>query len=90
MEPEKINKWVNNGIEDWLAGKGNSILLDLIPSMEKLWRKLAKKEDDFRSGEETYGYNPESVYNNMLYISDRWHCAYRLRWLIDGLKNGRI
>jgi hypothetical protein len=41
-------------------------------------------EDDWRSGEETYGYeNQESIMGNLFHISDRWGCAFRLRWMID-------
>lgn len=40
-----------------------------------------------RSGEEIYGYeNDESIYNNLCYISDRWFCQERLRWMIDLLE----
>lgn len=41
-------------------------------------------DEDFRSGEETYGYKDlESIQGSLLYISDRWGGAFRVRWLID-------
>jgi len=48
-------------------------------------------KNDYRTGQETYGYEPDEA--NMLiveYISDRWLAAFRIKWLIDGLKNGKI
>lgn len=39
---------------------------------------------DDRSGEETYGYDSlDSIKDNLVYVSDRYNCAFRLRWLID-------
>lgn len=41
-------------------------------------------EHDLRSGAETYGYqNDESIMYNLQYISDRWNCAFRIRWVLD-------
>ena len=28
----------------------------------------------------------ESLYNQMMYISDRWKCSHRLGWLIEGIQ----
>lgn len=40
--------------------------------------------DDFRTGEETYGYNSdEEIRNNLFYISDRWIAQFRMKWMID-------
>ena len=58
----------------------------------KRYRKIIQKlksyhqilEQDYRSGYETYGY--ESIKNiryNLLYISDRFHAAFRLAWLVN-------
>ncbi len=90
MRPEKLHTLVNKGFDAWLAGEGNKPLTELLPDMKKEWQRRSKKEQDFRTGEETYGYCPNSIRNNMVYISDRWCCAFRLRWLIDGLENGSI
>jgi hypothetical protein len=46
---------------------------------------------DLRSGYETYGYHDEeSIMNNMMYLSDRWNCPFRIRWLIDGIENNHF
>ena len=43
-----------------------------------------KDEKDFRSGKETYRYETqESIESNLRYISDRWNCMFRIRWLLD-------
>jgi hypothetical protein len=39
---------------------------------------------DTRTGQETYGYEDEdSIKSNLWYISDRWNCAFRIKWLLD-------
>lgn len=41
-------------------------------------------DEDYRSGKETYGYDDlESIQYSLSYISDRWKCAFRVRWLIE-------
>lgn len=46
-------------------------------------------EPDYRSGFETYGYNTdedsdeETIKGQLSYISDRWNCSFRVRWLIN-------
>jgi hypothetical protein len=46
--------------------------------------ELLVKEEDYRSGSDTYGYeNLESIQGSLLYISDRWKACFRVRWLID-------
>ena len=42
------------------------------------------REDDYRNGYETYGYKSlESIENNLIYISDRFGCAFRLSWMVN-------
>ena len=42
------------------------------------------QDDDPRTGTETYGFRSvESIKNNLYYISDRWSCEFRIRWLLD-------
>jgi hypothetical protein len=42
------------------------------------------QEDDWQSGEESYGYeSDEDIINSIRYISDRWGCSFRIRWMID-------
>jgi hypothetical protein len=58
---------------------------------------LLPTNPDFRSGFETYGYkghprdglgllemtDEESIKGDLSYISDRWQCSFRVRWLIN-------
>lgn len=40
------------------------------------------RDNDFRSGEETYGYESlKSIDSELFYICDRCHCSFRLAWL---------
>ena len=46
--------------------------------------ELLVNEEDYRSGEDTYGYEDlESIQGSLSYISDRWKSCFRVRWLID-------
>lgn len=66
-----------------------------------LWLKrhyelvLLPRDPDFRSGFETYGYiaepdddmtDEEAILYQLDYISDRWQCSFRVRWLINLLE----
>ena len=91
MRPEKLYYKMDIAIEHWLDTHNNSKLLPLIPALERMWRQRSKQEDDYRTGEETYKYDDgEIIHNNMRYIWGRWKCAFRIRWLLDGLNNGKI
>ena len=90
MRPEKANNTVQKAINRWLKGD-KADLKKSLPAMRKLYKKAVKDEGDFRSGRETYGYiDQETIELNMEYISDRWRCAFRLRWLIDGVGGGYL
>lgn len=53
-------------------------------AIRKLRSYHLSHELDFRSGHDTYGYETlESIYHNLLYISDRFGAAFRLSWLIN-------
>ena len=57
------------------------------PALEQLYDKALYVDNDYRTGEETYGYNSiEDIKERLDYISDRWHCSFRLRWLLDLLE----
>ena len=48
-------------------------------------------EYDERDPYEVYGYeNQESIDNNMMYISDRFNCEFRLNWLKCGVENNEF
>ncbi len=52
--------------------------------IEQLYQRQLDIEDDHRPGEETYGYeDEEAILDNLMYISDRWCAAFRLRWMLD-------
>lgn len=91
MEDVNLLTKIQQAIDHWRKANDNSPLCDLLPDMMMLWEKWAEEEGDKRNGGDTYGYDDdESIANNMHYISDRWKCAFRLKWIIDGLENGRI
>lgn len=50
-------------------------------SLSLLLNHYSKKEQDARTGEETYGY--DNIYGTLDYISDRWMCPYRIKWILD-------
>ena len=84
-------KSVQKAIDYWLETGDNSLLVNETLYLEETWKTQSKGEGDFRPGVETYGYvDDKSIRNNMEYISDRWLCAFRIRWILDGLENGRI
>jgi len=59
-------------------------LVDLLPALRSLHVCFMKGNTDNRSGEETYGVETNTTWNEDLqYISDRWGCLFRVRWLID-------
>lgn len=81
---------IQAAIDFWLANEGdNSRLMAVKPELEQLWQLYSDQEKDYRPGSETYGYG-DDVYEDMVYISDRWKCAFRLKWIIDGLENRSI
>ena len=90
MRPERFRYELDKAIEYWLKTGSNAKLLPLTREMERVWKRWAKEENDYRSGEETYGYDEEKIRYDMLYISDRWRCAFRLRWILDGVKSNKI
>ena len=45
---------------------------------------LILMEEDYRTGTDTYGYdNLEHIQFTLSYISDRYKCGFRVRWLIE-------
>ena len=63
-------------IQEKLASINDDILF--------MWEYFGQDDDDDRSGFETYGFeNLESIKRNFKYISDRWKCRFRTKWLLD-------
>ena len=91
MRPERFRYEMNLAFDEWFESRSTNRFSLLMREMERVWVKWSKEECDCRTGEETYGYSDiESVEDNMLYISDRYRCAFRLKWIIDGIKSGKI
>jgi len=60
----------------WLLSQ----LRPYLPQLKELRQEAWIREGDYRNGFETYKY--ESIFINLVYISDRYNCAFRLNWLI--------
>lgn len=70
--------------KDWDFGELLESLRDNIKYFKYLYRLNLTSEKDFRTGEESYGYNnQEYIEERMSYICDRWNCAFRIRWILD-------
>lgn len=89
MRPETIDRHIQLEITRWLVTGQSGGFRSLLPQMEKRWKIFAKRDNDYRDGYETYGYGDNNR-NQMEYISDRWKCAFRLKWIIDGVRDGHI
>ena len=60
-------------------------LKNLESTLVQVWQERSKEEEDYRTGEEVYGYEGDNQ-GQFNYISDRWNCAFRLAWIIGLLK----
>ena len=88
MNYKEATEIVQKAIDDWLIGDTAQLNLAL-PALELIYKERAEDFGDHRTGDETYGYSSqENIKNTMEYISDRWECAYRLKWIIDGISAG--
>ena len=83
MRPEKAYYLISNAIKD-----RNLYNPEVLRACHKLYSKCEMDERDYRTGEETYGYNNNE--SNLNYISDRFYCMFRLTWLIDGIEGGKF
>lgn len=91
MRPEKLNYEMNKAFQHWFRTNSMEKFLPLLRELKRVWNKLSKNENDYRSGEETYGYSsPDQIENTMCYISDRWKVSFRMKWLIDGIEQNKI
>ena len=58
-------------------------LKSIEPELEAMYKEYWS-ENDWRDGFDTYGYVClEDIKDNLKYISDRWSCQFRLKWLLD-------
>lgn len=86
MEENYHDNLITSAIENYLQGD-REILISILPLLKtryELSLQADPKHIDNRSGKETYGY--KNIQNDMDYISDRWNCSFRLKWLIDGIE----
>ena len=94
MRPEEASRQINNvlwnrflvqrRLKDLTLEQIQTELIGIKPALIQLYNKSLPVDDDYRTGEETYGYkSTEDVKERLDYISDRWYCSFRLRWLLD-------
>lgn len=93
MRPEKANRVIFNDILK-LTRNGNikrfKKHLKYLKSRYK-YHSSRPHDQDFRSGYESYGYSTtDKIRCDLEYVSDRWKCSFRLKWLIDGLENNEF
>lgn len=81
------NRIIQNAIDKWIIGYKEPLKKSLA-TLKEVYFHFMTEEGDFRSGYETYGYSNNQ--DNMEYISDRWKCAFRVKWIIDGIENGKL
>lgn len=87
MRPERFRYEMNKAFDHYFETGSVTKFKPLMREMKRVWKKWSKRDEDYRSGFETYGYNnAEEVKLHMAYISDRWYCAFRLKWIIDGIE----
>ena len=79
--------WYFGGVEFNLEG-----FIKDITKVEKdlyiLWKHKSKIEDDYRVGDETYGYSDPDY--DLSYINDRWDCAFRINWMLGLIERERL
>lgn len=91
MRPEKFRYEMDRAFNKWFDTDTLDEFKPLLREMKRVWPKWAKESNDYREGEDTYMYKTfESIHNNFFYVSDRWQCAFRLKWLIDGFEGGHF
>lgn len=91
MRPQKLDRLLGRAIYFWMRGD-SAPMYKLLPELKRIYPRYAKQcGGDWRGGEETYGYGDrEKTEDTLNYISDRWRCAFRIRWIIDGLEKRAI
>lgn len=91
MRPQKARRIINRAIHQYLYDYHYKPLQRSLPALKSLYVSCLRSELDFRTGYETYGYrDAEFIKNNLNYISDRYQCAFRLKWIIDGIVDKHI
>jgi hypothetical protein len=77
-------------IKDVTVDRAVEIITPFVGVIESQLDWLAHSDyfgHDVRDGYATYGYDSdEIIIGNLQYISDRWNCQFRLRWVLDLLE----
>jgi len=69
-------------LEGMTIKRALNLLVPIKEDLELIYSEYSVEEEDYRQGEETYGYKEEEILGNLQYISDRWGAAFRIAWLI--------
>ena len=88
MRPQKLSYEMEKAFLLYFQNGTTNAFKVLLPELKRVYAKRVRQDKDYRIGQDTYGY--DNIYWDMRYISDRWNCSFRLRWLIDGLEEGLI
>jgi len=89
MKPKKAHKKINKIFDEYLnsdyeltdAVETVMRLKEALPELQKMLMIASREDTDDRRGWESYGFDRWK--SNLLYVSDRWNCRFRLQWLID-------
>ena len=60
-----------------------TIIRDIEPELRLIVDDCRSRDNDFRWGNETYGYGGDaSILGTLHYISDRWNAGFRVTWMM--------
>ena len=80
MTEQALLKAIEQGLKEYINDASIESLKKIEPSIRIHWEKLANSENDYRTGETTYGYKNSK--ERAEYILDRFNCAFRLNWIL--------
>lgn len=84
MRPEKAYAQVGNAIQKTLRDRNVNHLRAAKPAILKLLSKCIKNDDDLDK------YYDDTSIGHLMYISDRYNCSGRLRWLLYVIDEGEL
>jgi len=81
---ENISEVMRNfySLENMTIEKALKLLSPIKEDLELIYSEYSVEEEDYRQGDQTYGYEEEEILGNLQYISDRWGAAFRIAWMI--------
>ncbi len=97
MRPSTAKQRINNVLWTQFVDHGDiktKSISELVLRLKKIAPELKKMHaiayidyPDDRGGHETYGYeNDKEIRGNLNHVSDRWNATFRIRWLLDLIK----